>query len=82
VPQHLVAIPLAVFIHTSFSRSRDAVIGAYFLPYITSTVAIAIMFSSLFSTDYGLINQALLAVFGGEPSTGWASPRTSSRRSR
>jgi multiple sugar transport system permease protein len=67
VPQHLVAIPLAVFIHTSFSRSRDAVIGAYFLPYITSTVAIAIMFSSLFSTDYGLINQALLAVFGGEP---------------
>jgi multiple sugar transport system permease protein len=67
VPQHLVAIPLAVFIHTSFSRSRDAVIGAYFLPYITSTVAIAIMFSSLFSTDYGLINHALLAVFGGEP---------------
>jgi multiple sugar transport system permease protein len=67
VPQHLVAIPLAVFIHTSFSRGRDAVVGAYFLPYITSTVAIAIMFSSLFSTDYGLINQAILAVFGGEP---------------
>jgi multiple sugar transport system permease protein len=67
VPQHLVAIPLAVFIHDRFSRGRDAVIGAYFLPYITSTVAIAIMFSSLFSTDYGLVNQALLAVFGGEP---------------
>lgn len=62
VPQHLVAIPLAVFIHTSFKRSRNWVIGAYFLPYITSTVAIAIMFSSLFSTDYGLLNLGLQAL--------------------
>ena len=67
VPQHLVAIPLAVFIHTSFKRLRDGVIGAYFLPYITSTVAIAIMFSSLFSTDYGLVNVGLGALFGGAP---------------
>jgi multiple sugar transport system permease protein len=56
VPQHLVAIPLAVFIHTSFKKMRNGVVGAYFMPYITSTVAIAILFSSLFSTDYGLIN--------------------------
>ena len=56
VPQHLVAIPLAVFIHTSFKTLRNGVVGAYFMPYITSTVAIAILFSSLFSTDYGLIN--------------------------
>jgi multiple sugar transport system permease protein len=59
VPQHLVAIPLAYFIHSSFKLSRNAVVGAYFLPYITSTVAIAIMFSSLLSTDYGLINAGL-----------------------
>lgn len=59
VPQHLVAIPLAVFIHTSFKKFRDGMVGAYFLPYITSTVAIAIMFSSLFSRDYGLVNSAL-----------------------
>ena len=67
VPQHLVAIPLAVFIHTSFKRWRNAVVGAYFLPYITSTVAIAIMFSSLFSTDYGLVNLGLKALFGAAP---------------
>ena len=67
VPQHLVAIPLAVFIHNAFKRLRDGVIGAYFLPYITSTVAIAIMFSSLFSTDFGLVNVGLGALFGGEP---------------
>ena len=66
VPQHLVAIPLAVFIHTSFKRTRDGMVGAYFLPYITSTVAIAIMFSSLFSRDYGLVN-AGLGVFGVAP---------------
>ena len=70
VPQHLVAIPLAYFIHTSFKRTRNAVIGAYFLPYITSTVAIAMMFSTLFSTDYGLINLTLhglsqVSVLGG-----------------
>ena len=65
-PQHLVAIPLAVFIHTSFKRLRDGVVGAYFLPYITSTVAIAIMFSSLFSKDFGLINAGLAAGFGME----------------
>lgn len=66
VPQHLVAIPLAVFIHTRFVRTRNVVVGAYFLPYITSTVAIAIMFSSLFSTDYGLVNTLLHALFGSE----------------
>ncbi|MEP6503255.1 MAG: sugar ABC transporter permease [Betaproteobacteria bacterium] len=65
-PQHLVAIPLAAFIHASFKRLRDGVVAVYFLPYITSTVAIAIMFSSLFSTDYGLINAALHSLFGME----------------
>ena len=73
VPQHLVAIPLAYFIHTSFKRSRNMVIGAYFLPYITSTVAIAMMFSTLFSTDYGLINQALLAM-QQLPGLAWITP--------
>ena len=67
LPQHLVAIPLAVFIHQSFKRSRDFMIGAYFLPYITSSVAIAIMFSSLFSRDYGLVNLGLDSLFGIAP---------------
>jgi len=76
VPQHLVAIPLAVFIHTSFKRARDGVIGAYFLPYITSTVAIAILFSSLFSTDFGLINVGLKALFGTQPIDWLGQPET------
>jgi multiple sugar transport system permease protein len=59
LPQHLVAIPLAYFLHTAFMRWRNVMVGAYFLPYITSTVAIALIFSTLFSTDYGLINVTL-----------------------
>lgn len=62
VPQHLVAIPLAYFIHSSYQRLRNGVVGVYFLPYITSSVAISIMFSSLFSTNFGLLNQALQAL--------------------
>lgn len=59
LPQHLVAIPLAYFINEFLGRYRNAAMGAYFLPYITSTVAIAIMFSSLFSTDFGVVNVML-----------------------
>ena len=73
VPQHMVAIPLAVFIHTSFKKLRNGVVGAYFMPYITSTVAIAILFSSLLSTDYGLINVAI-NVLGQIPVLGALMP--------
>ena len=43
LPQHLVAIPLAYFINEALGKWRNVAMGAYFLPYITSTVAIAIM---------------------------------------
>jgi multiple sugar transport system permease protein len=59
LPQHLVALPLAFFITTSFRRWRNLVVGFYFLPFITSTVAVALIFSAMFSADYGLINQTL-----------------------
>jgi len=73
VPQHLAAIPLAYFIHASFKRLRNGVVGVYFLPYITSSVAIAILFSSLFSTDYGLIN-AVFEVLRELPVIAWLVP--------
>ncbi|MBQ0943600.1 sugar ABC transporter permease [Ideonella sp. 4Y16] len=64
VPQHLVALPLAAFIDRRVRRGRDWVVGAYFLPYITSTVAVAILFASFFSTDYGLVNTTLQRLAG------------------
>ncbi len=59
VPQHLVAIPLAYLINEKLGRWRNTAMGVYFLPYITSTVAVAIMFATLFSTDYGAVNALL-----------------------
>ena len=59
VPQHLVALPLAFFIHRRLRRSRDLVVGAYFVPYVTSSVAIALIFTTLFSKDFGVVNAIL-----------------------
>jgi len=76
VPQHLVALPLAYFIHTSFRRGRDAVVGAYFVPYITSSVAIALIFTTLFSKDYGVVNSVLHGLLGIEPINWLGNART------
>lgn len=59
IPQHLVGMPLAYFFHVAYKRFRNTVTGAYFLPFITSSVAIALIFNTLFSKDFGVINAAL-----------------------
>ena len=76
LPQHLVALPLAVFLNGKLGRWRGLLSGAYFLPFITSTVAVAMLFSSMFSTDYGLINAALRGAFGIDPINWLWSPST------
>lgn len=78
LPQHFIAVPLAFFIHAKFRRARNPVIAMYFLPYITNTVAITLVFSSLFSRDFGVINQVLtglnhVEVFGVHPLS-WLFP--------
>jgi len=75
LPQHLVALPLAFFIHMSLKRGRNFVVGAYFVPYVTSSVAIALIFTTLFSKDFGVIN----AIIPGPPidwlgDSFWARP--------
>lgn len=62
IPQHLVAIPLAFFLHIAFNRWRNGMVGAYFLPFITSSVAIALIFTSLFSRDFGMVNVVLTGI--------------------
>lgn len=62
LPQHLVALPLAFFFHRVLRRSRNFVVGLYFLPFITSTVAVSLVFSSLFSRDFGVVNAVLTAL--------------------
>jgi multiple sugar transport system permease protein len=71
LPQHLVAIPLAYLINERLGPWRNSAMGVYFLPYITSTVAIAIMFSTLFSTDYGAINVMLQSLASWDVLAQW-----------
>jgi multiple sugar transport system permease protein len=59
VPQHLVALPLAYFLHIAFKRWRNVVLGLYFLPFITSTVALSLVFTTLFSREFGAVNTTL-----------------------
>ena len=69
LPQHLVALPLAFFLHTAFGKWRNTVVGIWFLPFITSTVAISLVFSSLFSRDFGVVNAVI-----GQP-IDWGQPQ-------
>ena len=59
VPQHAVALPLAYFLHVAYRRWRNTVTGAYFLPFVTSSVAVSLAFFSLFSKDFGAVNAML-----------------------
>ena len=62
VPQHLLAIPLAFAAAGVLKRLQHLVTAVYFLPYITSIVAISVIFFTLFSWQYGVINSALNAL--------------------
>lgn len=59
LPQHLIAIPLAFTIHMGLKKVQSFVTAIYFLPYITSVVAISVIFFTLFSWQYGALNAAI-----------------------
>lgn len=59
VPQHVVAIPLAFALSRGIRRFRHPLTAAYFLPYITSAVAVSLVFLTIFGTQFGILNQTL-----------------------
>lgn len=60
LPQHVIAIPLAFALTMGVRKLRNQLTAIYFLPYITSSVAVALVFSTIFGTQFGIFNQALL----------------------
>ncbi|WP_025027280.1 carbohydrate ABC transporter permease [Caldalkalibacillus mannanilyticus] len=63
VPQLIIGIILAFALNSALIRFRNVFRTAYFLPYITSIVAVAVIFSILFSNQStGLINGILQAL--------------------
>lgn len=70
LPQHLVALPMAYFLVMMGSKARHWFTTAYFLPYITSTVAVSMIFYVMYSKDSGIINAAL-AYLADAAWSGW-----------
>jgi multiple sugar transport system permease protein len=58
--QHLIALPLAFLLNQRLPRRLQRILSAsYFFPYITSTVAISLVFGTIFGLHYGILNQFL-----------------------
>jgi cellobiose transport system permease protein len=59
VPMLSLALILAFIINSSLVRHKDFFRTAYFLPIVTSSAAVALIFSTLFGVRFGLINWIL-----------------------
>ncbi|MGW7686995.1 carbohydrate ABC transporter permease [Kribbella sp. NPDC054772] len=68
VPTLVLALVLAVMLQSAV-RFTNVYRIAYFVPNVTSLVAMAIFFSSIFSTNFGLVNAALRSL--GIPEQDW-----------
>jgi cellobiose transport system permease protein len=54
--QHVFAVPLAILLNNEKLKGRSFFKVLYFLPYITSTVVIALVFTQLYEQNYGWLN--------------------------
>ncbi len=78
VTMHLIAIPVAYILATYIKRFRNLFTGAFFMPFVTSTVAVALVFTNMYGENFGLFN-SLLATFHEMPVIGsllffWVDP--------
>ncbi len=73
--QHFFAIPLAILLNNKSLKGGDSFRLLYFLPYITSSVVIALIFSQMFDHNYGWLNYIIENVFGGEKVKWLQDPR-------
>lgn len=70
VPMLLGALVLAFIVNSAAVRYKEFYRTAYFLPIVTSPVAVALVFSTLYGVRFGLINW-LLTELGGAPIDWW-----------
>lgn len=62
LPQLFLALVLAFLLNAAFMKFKDFFRAVFFLPNITSIVAVAIIFGSFFGTQFGLINSLFQAL--------------------
>lgn len=56
IPQHVIAIVFAFILNSARIRFKEFFRNAYFIPYITSAVAVAMIFGILYGKQYGVFN--------------------------
>jgi ABC-type sugar transport system permease subunit len=64
-----IAIVLAVILNNELIQGRGAFRTIYFMPYVTSSVIVAIVFIQLFDDRYGWVNAGLQSI--GLPAVRW-----------
>jgi multiple sugar transport system permease protein len=62
VPQHVIALPVAYLLVSLIRRGRHFFTATMFLPFITSTVAVSMIFFSMYAARNGVLNYALSQV--------------------
>ncbi|WP_201024176.1 carbohydrate ABC transporter permease [Paenibacillus sp. 32O-W] len=62
LPQLFLALVIAFLLNAAFMKFKDFFRAVFFLPNITSIVAVAIIFGSFFGTQFGLINSLFQAL--------------------
>src|SRR5690606_7847413 len=65
----LITIPLAAMIESVHTAFKTIFRMIYFLPVVTSSVGVAVMWGYIYNTQYGLLNQVLSNV--GVTPIGW-----------
>ncbi len=71
------ALAIAVVLNSGLLRGKTLFRTIYFIPVITPTVAVAIMFELLFDNQFGLINAVLQKI--GAPSVYWLGDPVTAR---
>ncbi|RFA28611.1 cytochrome C biogenesis protein [Alkalilimnicola ehrlichii] len=60
IPQHLVALPTAYLLVRLGARARHWLSVAFFMPYVTSTIAVSMIFYVMYAPASGIINKTLV----------------------
>ncbi len=66
IPQLIAALVIAFLLNQAFLKGKAFFRLSIFMPNVTSIVAVAIIFSAMFGTQYGIVNY-VLSFFGIEP---------------
>ena len=64
IPLHIIALVCAFLLSRGYVRFRNAFKATFFLPYLTSSVAVALIFIMFYGVQFGLFNRILKVLMG------------------